>query len=498
MNAVIYARYSSHNQTEQSIEGQLAVCNEYAKRYNYTIVGEYIDRALTGTNDNRPQFKKMIEDSNKKIFNIVLVYQFDRFARNRYDSAVYKNKLKKNNVRVVSARENITEDASGVLMESLLEGMAEYYSVELSQKVKRGMKINAEKFLYIGGNIPLGYKVDKDKKFQIDESTSFIVKEIFDMYIKDIKIVDIVKYLNNKGYKTSYKKPFINTSVINILNNKRYIGTYIYKGRETKNVIPRIISDDIFNKVQEKMKNNKRVSVKDKIRVEYLLTTKLFCGNCKEMMVGKSGTSHMQTTYYYYACNGNKKGICNKKYIKKEYIEDVVVNSTRELLTDEVIDKIANKVVELNKKDMKNNCGNVLEKSLNDNRKKVKNLFESLKICEIESIRKEIFNEIQELEEQYKNIEKELIIKKSQNIDITVSEVKFFLKSMKEGNINDIKYRKLLINVLIDKIYVYDGHLIITFNINNNKDISVNFPDIEEIKKGSPGNLIPQPITNLF
>ena len=129
MNVVIYARYSSHNQTEQSIEGQILVCNEYAKRNNYTIVGEYIDRALTGTNDNRPEFKKMIEDSNKKYFQGVLVYQLDRFARNRYDSATYKNKLKKNGVRVFSAKENISDDASGVLMESLLEGMAESYSV---------------------------------------------------------------------------------------------------------------------------------------------------------------------------------------------------------------------------------------------------------------------------------------------------------------------------------------------------------------------------------
>lgn len=142
MNVVIYARYSSHNQTEQSIEGQIAVCTEYAKRNNYTIIGEYIDRALTGTNDNRPEFQKMIIDSNKKMFEGVLVYQFDRFARNRYDSAIYKNKLKKNGVRVFSAKENISEDASGILMESMLEGMAEYYSAELSQKVKRGMKIN--------------------------------------------------------------------------------------------------------------------------------------------------------------------------------------------------------------------------------------------------------------------------------------------------------------------------------------------------------------------
>lgn len=155
INAVIYARYSSHNQREESIEGQLKVCYEYAEQNNINVIREFIDRAQTGTNDNREQFQKMIAESNKHYFQVVLCYQFDRFARNRYDSATNKNKLKKNGVKVISARENISEDASGVLMESVLEGMAEYYSVELSQKVKRGMGINAEKGLYNGGTIPL-------------------------------------------------------------------------------------------------------------------------------------------------------------------------------------------------------------------------------------------------------------------------------------------------------------------------------------------------------
>lgn len=140
VNVVIYARFSSHSQTEQSIEGQLKECYEFAKRNDYNVIAEYIDRALTGTTDKRPEFLRMIEDSKKKAFKYVLVYQLDRFARNRYDSATYKAKLKKNGVRVLSAKENITEDASGILVEGVLESMAEYYSVELSQKIKRGMK----------------------------------------------------------------------------------------------------------------------------------------------------------------------------------------------------------------------------------------------------------------------------------------------------------------------------------------------------------------------
>ena len=150
MNVVIYARFSSHSQTEQSIEGQLKVCYEYAEANHYTVVGEYIDRAISGTTDNRAEFQRMISDSDKHTFEGVLVYQLDRFARNRYDSAINKAKLKKNGVRVLSAKENIADDASGILVEGVLESMAEYYSVELSQKIHRGMAINAEKCLSNG------------------------------------------------------------------------------------------------------------------------------------------------------------------------------------------------------------------------------------------------------------------------------------------------------------------------------------------------------------
>lgn len=127
---VIYARFSSYGQTEQSIEGQLRECYDFARRNEYAVIGEYIDRAMTETNDKRPSFLKMIDDSKKKTFDFVLVYQLDRFARNRYDSANYKAKLKKNGVRVLSAKESITDDASGILVEGMLESMAEYYSVE--------------------------------------------------------------------------------------------------------------------------------------------------------------------------------------------------------------------------------------------------------------------------------------------------------------------------------------------------------------------------------
>lgn len=277
--AVIYARYSSHNQREESIEGQLKVCYEYARQNNINIIREYIDRVQTGTNDNREQFQQMIVDSNKHCFQAVLCYQFDRFARNRYDSATYKNKLKKNGVRVISAKENISNDASGVLMEAMLEGMAEYYSVELSQKVKRGMGINAEKGLYNGGTIPIGLKIDKAKHYQIDEETAPIVRKIFEMYNDGHTIVKIKQYLETKGLKYSSCK------IRTVLGNKKYIGIYTHNGKETPNVIPQIIDNELFEDIQKKLEKNKHSRSRLKTKTEYILTTKLFCGHCKAMMV---------------------------------------------------------------------------------------------------------------------------------------------------------------------------------------------------------------------
>ena len=161
MNAVIYARYSSDRQREESIEGQLRECTDYAMKNNLTLLGTYVDRALSARTADRPDFQRMIADSAKGLFDVVLVWKLDRFSRDRYDSAHYKHVLKKNGVRVISIKENISDGPEGIILESMLEGYAEYYSAELAQKIRRGQHDNAMKCMNNGGNIPLGYYVDK-------------------------------------------------------------------------------------------------------------------------------------------------------------------------------------------------------------------------------------------------------------------------------------------------------------------------------------------------
>ena len=325
MNVVIYARFSSHSQTEQSIEGQLKVCYEYAESNHYTVVGEYIDRAISGTTDNRAEFQRMISDSDRHTFEGVLVYQLDRFARNRYDSAINKAKLKKNGVRVLSAKENIADDASGILVEGVLESMAEYYSVELSQKIHRGMAINAEKCLSNGSNPGLGFKVDAERRFYVDEEEAAIVREIYERYASGETKAEIIRDLKRRRVKTSLGKEFSPNSLSHLLSNKRYIGVYLYKGKETPGGMPRILDDDLFYRVQSMMNKNKNAPARTHGEGEYLLTTKLFCGHCKEMMVGYGGTSKTGRQYHYYMCKNARRKKCAKKIVSKSYIEDRVL-----------------------------------------------------------------------------------------------------------------------------------------------------------------------------
>lgn len=484
MKAVIYARYSSHNQREESIEGQLKVCHEFAEKNGYTIVSEYIDRALSGTNDNRPDFQRMISDSNKKIFDYVIVYQLDRFARNRYDSAVYKSKLKKNGVRVLSARENITDDASGILVEGLLESMAEYYSAELSQKIKRGLNINAEKCVANGGNISLGFKVNSERKYEIDDETAPIVRKIFEMYAAEKTVTEICKTLNDQGFKTSRGNLFNKNSLRRMLRNKRYIGVYTFGDKEIPNGIPRILSDDLFYKVQEILNKNKKAPAHKKAKAEYILTTKLFCGKCHEMMTGVSGTGKCSTTYFYYKCNGAKKKSCHKKAVPKEYIENIVIDECRKLLTKENIDIIAKEVVALCERDKDNTTIKRIEKAMQDNKKKQRNLLTAVSECDIDSVRKSLFQEISRLTVEYDDLQKQLDIETSQNVSITEQEIKFFLYQLQKGNVDDMMYRKTLVNTFVNRIYLYDDRLKIIFNTGDS-EISIDDELLSDIENNS-------------
>ena len=228
MRGVIYARYSSDNQREESIEGQIRECKAFAERNGIDIIGSYIDRAFSAKTDNRPDFQRMIKESATKAFDVVLVWKLDRFARDRYDSAYYKRALRKNGVKVVSATEAISEGAEGILLESLLEGVAEYYSVELAEKTLRGMTENALN-CKVNGSVPLGYVPTEDKHYQIDPIYAPIIVEIYQMYLDGMTMKEIVDTLKVRSIRNRKGGEISENVVSNILKNRRYLGEYIFR-----------------------------------------------------------------------------------------------------------------------------------------------------------------------------------------------------------------------------------------------------------------------------
>lgn len=378
MTGVIYARYSSDNQREESIEGQLRECKAFAEKNDIQIVGTYIDRALSAKTDNRPEFQRMIKDSYKKLFDTVIVWKLDRFARNRYDSAHYKSILKKNNVRVVSATEAISQGAEGIILESVLEGMAEYYSAELAEKVIRGQTENAYKCKFNGGTVPIGYIISKENDFQINPDTAPLVVTAFQMYDDGVTMKKIAEDLNSKGLRNTRGTKLNINAISKLLSNRRYIGEYFYRDIVIPDGIPAIVPKELFDRVQEKMVKNKKAPARYKSDADYILTTKLYCGKCMSFMVGESGTSRNENTYRYYKCASAKRRMgCDKKAVKKDWIEDIVIKQILKVIwDDQLIEDLADMVIDLQKKE--NTTLPMLKKQLTEIERGISNLLDAI------------------------------------------------------------------------------------------------------------------------
>ena len=481
-NAVIYARYSpGSKQTYQSIEGQLKECYAFAERSDLRVVHEYIDEHLTGTNDKRDSFLQMIEDSKKKGFQFVLVYQLDRFARNRYDSATYKAKLKKNGVRVLSAKENITDDASGILIEGVLESMAEYYSAELSQKIKRGFAITASKCKYFGGSVPLGYKVDEQKRIVINEETAPIVKQMFQMLAGGYNYAQIGRYLNERGIKTSRGGEFNKSSFHRIFSNRRYLGKYIFHGEETDGGMPRLIDDELFAEAQKVLAKLAAAPSRGKAKVEYLLSDKLICGKCGNKMTGISSTSKSKKIHHYYKCTGNNKGACDKRTVRKQFIEDEVIAAIvggHGVLTDEFIDLVAAETYLLIQAEQNDTEIKRLENLVAENQKAINNLMQALMLGKIADT---ILAQIERLENENKALNDTIATEKAMQINYSYADIRKWLSHFRTLDYSKTKNRKDLIDTLVYKVILYDDKMKVLFHLKGGQKnellLNLIFPD---------------------
>lgn len=418
-NAVIYARYSSERQNEQSIESQLRVCNEYAQKNGLYVIDAYIDKAMTGTNDHRPAFQKMLSDCEKSnAFEIVLVYAIDRFGRNSIEIAVNKQKVKKNGKTLISATqrtsENIdgTKNLDGILLENVYIGLAEYYSAELSQKVSRGLQENRNKGLFTGGRVPYGYKI-VDKKVVIDEDKAAVVLEMFNMYANGAMAKDIIDSLKERGL-TLNTKNFVPNTIYNMLHNKKYVGKYEIHGKAYPNIYPQVVPTELFEQVQRRIEHNRKGQVSKE--VTFLLKGKVFCGYCGKAINGESGTSHTGKVMYYYKCVNKKRNTnnCKKQSIRKDVLEQQVLDMAMELFTNKVnLDIIADEIMRITEKRQEEQS--VLKLLKEEKAKAEKSLNNILTAIEEGIINTTTKNRMAELERQIDKLNGKILIEESYN-----------------------------------------------------------------------------------
>ena len=462
MKAVIYARYSSDNQREESIEGQLRECTAFAEKNGITVLRHYIDRAFSARTDNRPEFQNMIRDSGKKLFDMIIVWKLDRFARNRYDSARYKATLKKNGVKVVSATEVISEGAEGIILESVLEGYAEYYSADLSEKVVRGMTENALKCKYNGATVPIGYRIDSEQHFQIDPLKAPFVLEAFKRYDEGATMTQIRDWLNAQGVKNSRGQPIIYNNIQRLLSNRRYIGEYSYRSIIVPDGIPMIVPKELFDRVQEKLEKNRKAPARHKAEDDYLLTTKLFCGYCGAYLCGESGTSRTGLVHHYYKCVSVKKKRteCHKKPVRKDWIEDLVVRETMKMLMDDAaIEAIVSKLMEL--QDRENVNLPLYERQLHETETAINNLLNAIQQG---ILTKSTKARLEELESARDELENRIACEKLAKPKISAEFMTFWLHRFRQLDVKQKSHRKMLIDVFINAIFLYDDKMVITFN----------------------------------
>ena len=424
------------------------------KKNDMYVINEYIDRAFSAKTDNRPEFQKMIKDSYSKKFEAIIVWKLDRFARNRYDSARYKTILKKNMVEVVSATEVISKGAEGIILEAVLEGYAEYYSADLSEKVIRGMTENALKCKYNGGNVPIGYIIDDNKHYQIDKLTAPFVKDAFEMYASNMTMKEITEYLNQKGVRTSKNNNIEIRNMSVILKNRKYIGEYRYMNIVIPDGIPQIVSKELFDDVQEKLKRKQRNSNPD-MKNKYILSSKLRCGKCNSLMCGESGTSKTGKIYNYYKCSSVKRHLgCDVKSVRQEDFEKVVLEKViGYLLTETNINKITDSVLKINKKE--NASILLLKKQYKCIVKNINNI--------VDAIAQGIFsNSVQEklteLEQQKSEIENQIKIEQENvsKLKLTESQIKYWISNILTLMPEDKK--SLLIDTFVDEIIYFQDY----------------------------------------
>lgn len=418
----------------------------------------------------------MIRDSAKGQFSVVITWKNDRFARSRYDSAVYKYKLKQYGVRVLYAKENIPDGPEGIILESVMEGFAEYYSANLSQNVKRGNYDSALKRQTLGQTV-YGLRKGADKRFEIDPETAPIVQRIFREYAAGRSALDIYTDLNAEGYRTIRGNPFNKNSLRRILKNEKYIGVYEFGDIRDENGIPAIIDRELFNKVQKMVEKHHRAPAAKKDNGGFLLTAKLFCGHCGQPMTGDGGTSKTGRVYSYYICNGRRSKKCNKSRVGKQWIEDIVVAELSKIVNnDDLIELMADRFMEWQGKNQKSTVLSGLESRLKQTEFAIRN---TMGVIDSGLITESLKSHLVELEAERASLEAGIAKAKVDAPNITRESVVWFLTRFRDMDQRDTRWRIYLVETFLQAAYLYDdGRLLLHLNFSGeNNVITVEFAE---------------------
>ncbi|MFA6860181.1 MAG: recombinase family protein [Clostridia bacterium] len=492
-NAVIYARYSSAGQNEQSIEGQLRICKEYAESKGFNVIKVYIDKAKSAwtESEKRVDFQKMLDEANGNAFKHIIVYKFDRFSRSRVDSMMYKAQLKKKHgIRVLSATEPVSDDEGGEIYEMFLEWNDEKYSQRLSKRVKDGLDISVENGTYCGGYLIYGYKIDLEpvtgktgrfvKRVSIEEEQAAIIKYMFEKYDKGDTKKNIAIALNEQGYRFN-GKPFQAKHFDKWINNPKYTGEFHFGGRLCNNMYPPIIDKALFERVQDRLKKNKYFAGgMATAREPYLLTGKLFCGHCGAAMVSDGGTSKTGKKYQYYACKQKKKGKCIKKHQHKEHLEKYVVECVVEFLRQpENAEMVANDTVKYYQSRTGTDSLKSIETKIANAKKEVAELADAFVKAKSSLLQETIEQKMND----YEFFLDDLLTQKSKlelerAYRLRKEDITEFIGDVVNGDPNDKEYQRSVIENLISLVICADDDTIVTFNFRG-----CNMPDGEAVTK---------------
>ncbi len=493
--AVVYARFSSDNQRDESIDAQLRAINEYADKNNIKIVNQFIDRAKSATSDKRPEFQNMIKfcEADTTGISMVIVHKLDRFSRDKYDSAMYKQKLKVKGIRVVSVLENLDNSPESLILESVIEGMAQYYSANLAREVAKGQRENGLRAMHNGGDAPLGYDVTNDKRYAINKEEAQAVKIIFDMYVNGYSYSNIIDKLNDLGYKTKRGNKFGKNSLHGILSNEKYTGVYVFNKTQRKGIngkrnghkqksedeiikveggMPQIIGKDIFIQAQEMMQKRKKAPGSHKAITLYLLTGIIKCGECGHAMQGNKRKDKYGNDYISYRCGCRKqKRDCKNKEIKREYLEEFVLTELEEhVLNDNAIPALSKELNERLKTksndnhEMLNNLRNKLDKV----NKEIENILTAIMSGIMNSMLKDKLDELEQVKLNLDLKINELSIESNsvESVDITEDQIRNMFGRFKEFVLTrNLPECKKFISDYVKEVVVYRDHVEVIFNV---------------------------------